>query len=103
MVAKSVDEDQNIWYSHLPNVLLASISSVLETTGFRPHLLVIGHELSHSLDWVFQIPLNAKRCEKLDLTKEEAFGKTYELVRRSSNAQQLRHNSLCNKRVYGPT
>ena len=47
MLAIGIDEDQTDWSVKLPYVLVAYRSSVHESTGFTPHYLVFGHEVSY--------------------------------------------------------
>ena len=56
MLAKCIDKDQINWSVKLPYVLMAYRSSVLESTGFNPHYLVYGHEVSLPLDLMYRPP-----------------------------------------------
>ena len=105
MLAKCIDEDQTNCSGKLPYVLMAYRSSVHESTGFTPHYLVFGHEISLPLDLMYRPPQSTTPILVHDWIsqKEEAFRQAYELVRRNATAQQRRRNSLCNKRVHGPT
>ena len=105
MIAKCIDEDQTNWSVKLPYVLMAYRSSVHESTGFFPHYLVFGHEISLPLDLMYRpppgtIPVHVNDCVS---QKKEAFRQAYELVRRNATTQQRRGNNLYNKRVHGPT
>ena len=105
MLAKCIDEDQTNWSVKLPYVLMAYRSSVHESTGFTPHYLVFGNEISLPLDLMYRPPPGTTPVDVNDwvLQKEEAFGQAYELVRRNATTQQRRRNNLYNKRVHGPT
>ena len=105
MLAKCIDEDQTNWSVKLPYVLMANRSSVHESTGFTPHYLVFGHELSLPLDLMYRPPPSTTPVDVNDWVsqKEEAFPQAYELVRRNATSQQRRRNNLYNKRVHGPT
>ena len=59
MLAKCIDEDQTNWSVKLPYVLMAYRSSVHESTGFTPHYLVFGHEISLPLDRMYRPPPSA--------------------------------------------
>ena len=105
MLAKCIDEDQTKWSVKLPYVLLAYRSSVHESTGFTPHYLVFGHEVSLPLDLMYRPPPSTTPTDVHVWVsqKEEAFRHAYELVRRNATTQQRRRNNLYNKRVHGPT
>ena len=105
MLAKCIDEDQTNWSVKLPYVLMAYRSSVHESTGFTPHYLVFGHEISLPLDLMYRPPPGTTPVDVNDwvLQKEEAFRQAYELVRRNATNQQRRRNNLYNKRVHDPT
>ena len=104
MLAKCIDEDQTNWSVKLPYVLMAYRSSVHESTGFTPHYLVFGHEISLPLDLMYRPPQSTTPIDVYDWVsqKEEAFRQAYELVRRNATTQQRRRNHLYNKRVHGP-
>ena len=105
MLAKCIDEDQTNWSVKLPYVLMAYRSSVHQSTGFTPHYLVFGHEISVPLDLMYRPPPSTTPVDVNDWVsqKKEAFRQAYELVRRNATSQQRRRNNLYNKRVHGPT
>ena len=105
MLAKCIDEDQTNWSVKLPYVLMAYRSSVHESTGFTPHYLVFGHEISLPLHLMYRLPPGTTPVDVNDwvLQKEEAFRQAYELVRRNATTQQHRRSNLYNKRVHGRT
>ena len=84
---------------------MANRSSVHESTGFTPHYMVFGHEISLPLDLMYRPPPGTTPVDINDwvLQKEEAFRQAYELVRRNATTQQRCRNNLYNKRVHGPT
>ena len=84
MLAKCIDEGQTNRSVKLPYVLMAYRSSVHESTGFTPHYLVFGHEISLPLDLMYQPRPGTTPVDVNDwvLQKEEAFRQAYELVRR---------------------
>ena len=104
MLAKCINEDHTNWSVKLPYVLMAYRSSVHESTGFTPHFLVFGHEISLPLDLMYRPPPSTTPVDVHDWVsqKEEAFRQAYELVRRIATTQQRRRNNLYNKRVHGP-
>ena len=56
MLAKCIEEDQTNWSVKLPYVLMAYRSSLHESTGFTPHYLVFGHEISLLLNLMYRPP-----------------------------------------------
>ena len=105
LIAKCIIEDQKNWSVKLPYVLMAYRSTVHESTGFTPHYLVFGHEISLPLDLMRRPPPSTTPIDVHDWVsqKEEAFCQAYELVRGNATIQQRRRNILYNKRVHGPT
>ena len=105
MLAKCIDEDRTNWSVKLPYVFMAYRSPVDESTGFTPHYLVFGNEISLPLDLMYRPPSGTTPIDVHDWVsqKEEAFRQAYELVRRNTGAQQRRRNNRYNKRVHGPT
>ena len=105
MLAKCIDEDQKNWSVKLPYVLMAYRSSVHESTGFTPHYLVFGHEISLPLGLMYQPPPGTTPVDVHDWVsqKKEAFRQAYELVRRNTTTHQRRRNNLYNGRTHGPT
>ena len=86
MLAKCNGEDQTNWSVKLPYVLTAYRSSVHESTGYTPHYLVFGHEISLPLDLMYRPPPSTTPIDVHDWVsqKEEAFHQAYELVRRNA-------------------
>ena len=84
---------------------MAYRSCVLESTGFTPHYLVSGHEISLPLDLMHRPPPSTTPIDDHDWVsrKKKAFRQAYELFRRNATAQQRRRNFLYNKRLHGPT
>ena len=105
MLAKCIVEDQTNWSVKLPYNLRAYRSSVHESTGFTPHNLVFGQEISLPLDLMCRPPPSTTPTGVHDWVsqKEEAFHQAYELVQRNAITQQRRRNNLYNKHVHGPT
>ena len=105
MLAKCIDEDQTNWSVKLPYVLMAYRSFVHVSTGFTPHYLVFGHEVSLPLDLMYRPPPGTTPLDVNDWVsqKEQAFRQAYQLVRCNATTQQRRRNNLYNKRVHGPT
>ena len=84
---------------------MAYRSSVHECTGFTPHYLVFGQEISLVLNLMYRlhpskIPIDVKDSI---LQKKDASRQAYELVRRNATAQQHRRSNLYNEHVHGPT
>ena len=104
MLSKCIDHNQTNWSTMLPFVMMAYRSSVHESTGFTPHYLVFGNEMSLPLDLMYTPPLQR---EPIPLTKyvierQEALRKSFELARQHMSTQQIRRNSLYNNKAHGP-
>ena len=104
MLSKCLDQNQSDWSTLLPFVSMAYRSSVYESTGFTPYILVFGHGMSLPLDLMYQSPEHSEPSflYKQLLERQEAIRKAIELVRRNATAQQLRRSALYNRKVHGP-
>ena len=104
MLSMCLDENQSDWSTLLPFVLMAYRSSVHETTGFTRYFLVSGHEMSLLFDLMYQDPEHSEPSflNKQVLERQETFRKASEIVRRNTNALQLRRSALYNRKVHGP-
>ena len=82
MPAKWIDKDQTNWSVKLTYVLMAYRSSVHESTGFNPHYLVLGHEISLPVDPMYRPPPSTTPTDVHNWVsqQEEAFRQAYELV-----------------------
>ena len=105
MLAKCVNEEQSNWSQQLPYVTMAYRSSVHESTGYTPQFLVSGQELSLPLDCMYHNPQENATTDIHELVhnKQQAFQRTFELVRRNLNQKQKRQNAIYNKKVHGST
>ena len=61
MLTMYVEKHQNRWDEYLPYVMLAYHSSVHESTGFSPNLLMLGRELQMPIHTVVPTPLSSKQ------------------------------------------
>ena len=55
-----VSDNHKDWDVHLPYVLMAYQSSEHETTAMSPNFLMLGREVSTTLDLMFEIPSSVK-------------------------------------------
>ena len=105
MLAKCINEEQSNWSQQLPYVMMAYRSSVHESTGYTPQFLVFGQELSLPLDCMYP---SRQENVTTDIhgfvhSKQQAFQRAFELVRRNLNEKQRRRNAIYNEKVHGPT
>ena len=61
MLTMYVEKHQNRWDEYLPYVMLAYRSSVHESTGFSPNMLMLGRELQMPIHTVVPTPLSSKQ------------------------------------------
>ena len=85
--------------------MMAYRSSVHESTGDTPQFLVLGQELSLPLDCMYPNPQENATTDIHEFvhSKQRAFQRAFELVRRNLNEEQKRRNAIYNKKVHGPT
>ena len=105
MLAKCVNEEQSNWLQQLPYIMMAYWSSVHESTGYTLQFPDFGQELSLTLDCMYP---NPQEIEITDIhefvhTKQEAFQRVFQLVRRNWNEKQKRGNTIYSKKIHGPT
>ena len=105
MLAKCENEEKSNWSQQLPYVMMAYRSSVHESTGYTPQLLVFGQELSLPLDCMYPNPQQNATTDihENGHNKQQAFQRAFELVRRNLNEKQKRRNAIYNKKFHGPT
>lgn len=61
MLSANVNVHHSDWDEHLPYVMMASRTSLHETTGFTPNQLMLGREVSTPLDIMYEMPIRTKR------------------------------------------
>ena len=98
-------QEQSNWSQQLPYVMLAYRSSVHESTGYTPQFLVFGQELCLPLDCMYPSPQEKATTDIHEFvhSKQQAFQRAFELVRRNLNEKQKRRNAIYNKKVHDPT
>ena len=105
MLEKGINEEQSNWSQQLPYVMMAYRFSVHESTGYTPQFLVFGQELSLPLDCMYPNPQENMTTDIREFvhSKQQAFQRAFELVRRNLNEKQKGRIAIYNKRVHGPT
>ena len=56
MLAKTIDDFRSNWTQQLPYVMMASRTSVHESTGYTLHFLVFGEEINLPIDFQYPSP-----------------------------------------------
>ena len=104
MLAKCVNDEQDNWSTQLPYVMMAYRTSVHESTGYTPHFLVYGQEISLPIDFMYPNPKDqpASNTNEFVSALKLAFQKAYELARSALNQNQKRRNAIYNSKVHGP-
>ena len=59
-VSAYVSDHQQDWDRHLPYVLMASRSSLHESTGYSLNMLMLGREVRTALDLMYELPSTMK-------------------------------------------
>ena len=105
MLAETTVKNQRNWSELLPFVMLAYLTSVLESTGYTPYFLLFGHETTLPIDHQFPPPSDASRTNYHEYVAETRlrFHTDYEQARQYIKGQQKRQPALCNTKRHGPT
>ena len=79
---------------------MAYRSSVHESTGYTTQFLVLGQNLSLPLECMYSNPEENETIDILEFvhTKQQAFQRSFELVRRNLNKKHKRRNTIYKKR-----
>ena len=90
------------WDLHLQHVMLAYRSSVQETTGYTPHFLLTGREVSLPIDIMFGRAAE-EPCSWSDYINRirDRLQTVYEIVRHTTKSQQKRQKSNYERRLHG--
>lgn len=62
MLSAFVNEHHSDWDVHLPYVMMAYRSSIQETTGMTPNMLMLGRETKTPVDIMYEPPRNVKKA-----------------------------------------
>ena len=102
MLSMYVNDNQNDWDDHLQHVMLAYRSSVQETTGYTPHFLMTGREVSLPVDLMFgHIPEPARPVPEHVAHVRKSLQAAYELVQQTTQVHQRRQKDCYDRRVHG--
>ena len=98
MLSAYVSDHQQDWDRHLPYVLMAYRSSLHESTGYSPNMLMLGREVATPLDIMYELPSTMKPTIvneyvwKLRETLEEAHRCTRQISKQSMLRQKKYHD-----------
>ena len=77
-----VNEEHSDWDERLPYVLMAYRSSVNETTGYTPNMMMLGREVTVPLDIQFANPNNIKEFQSAFASNlQSRMGQAHEIAR----------------------
>ena len=104
-LAKCVNDEHDNWSAQLPYVMTACRTSVHESTGYTPHFLLYGQEISLPVDIMNPNPNNQSTLNTNDFVSAQklAFQKAYENARLALNQNQTRRNALCSNKSTDPS
>ena len=92
MMSAFVQENQRDWDVCLPYVLMAYRSTVHETTGFSPNMLMLGRESTTPLDLMYEMPPEIKSipANQWVWALRERLEKSHAIVRENVQGEMLR-------------
>ncbi|KAK3720691.1 hypothetical protein QZH41_013369 [Actinostola sp. cb2023] len=103
MLPKFVTEKRRDWNEHLPLVMMAYKSSLHETTGCTPSLMMLGRQISLPVDLVIARPEPIESSDKTGYSSRlrERIDSVHRLARELE--QLLKHGSRTTKAVLRPS
>lgn len=95
MLSLFVDENMADWDDHLPYLLMAYRSSVLESTGFSPNRMMLGREIYCPLDLMVGDPPEIQDRCPLEYVEwiEFTMRKTFEFAHKNLRGSALRQKN----------
>jgi len=102
MLSKHVDENQKNWDEQIPFVMLAYRSSINETTGFSPSMLMFGHEIRLPLDVVLgTCPQQEQEKTQYVSSLRRNLETAFQRVRTNITTSQRRQKDYYDRKVSG--
>lgn len=92
MLSAYVNDHHSDWDRFLPYVMMAYRSSVHETTGFTPNLMMLGREVTTPLDIMYEMPTEVKYIpsNKWAWQLKETMEEAHKYVRENINTAMVR-------------
>jgi ribosomal protein L21E len=102
MLSMYVNDQQKDWDLNLQHVMLAYRSSTHETTGYTPHYLLTGREVTLPVDIMFgNSPERSPSVGEYVARIRSSLMTAYEIVRKTSESQQRRQKEYYDREVHG--
>ena len=91
MLAKTIDDFQSNWTQQLPYVMMAFRTSVHESTGYTPQLLVFGEKINLPFDIQHPLPEKPNRTDVRQFVQQKRVDmqRAHEAARLHLQAAQL--------------
>ena len=104
MLAKTVDDLQSNWTQQIPYVMMAFWTSVHESTGYTPQLLVFGEKINLPIDIQYPSPEQPNKTDVHQFVQKKLVNmqRAHETARLHLQAAELRRNALYNSKLHGP-
>ena len=105
-LAKCLNDEQSNWSQQLPYVMMAYRTSVHESTGYTPHILILvyGQEVCLPIGFMYPNPSDQppNDIHEFMSARQVRFQKAYHSARTALNSSQRLRNALYNRKVHGP-
>ena len=104
MLAKTIDDFQSNWTQQLPYVMMAFRTSVHESTGYTPQLLVFGEDINFSIDIQCPSPEQPNKTDVHQFAQQKRVDmqRAHETARFHFQPAQQRRNALYKSKLHGP-
>ena len=104
MLVKCTDEKQSNWSQQLLYVMMAYRTSVHESMGYTPYLLVYGQEVCFPIDFMYPDPIDQPSADihKFVSARKIQFQKAYDSARMAFNFHQKHRNAVYNRKSMDP-
>ena len=101
MLSGFVNEHHKDWDVHLPFVMMAYRSSMHETTGLTPNMMMLGREVSTPLDLMYEMPPSIKEIpnNKWVWFLQERLENAHQFVRTKMNQTMVRQKHYHDRKL----
>ena len=102
MLSGFVNENHTDWDEQLPYVMMAYRSSVHESSGFTSNSLMLGREVSSTLDIMYSLPTDLKAVpqSKWCWILKERLGNAHKTVRKNLQQASLRQKHYHDRKLH---
>lgn len=103
MLSTEVEKNINEWDSQLPTLMLAYRTSIQETTGATPFLLMFGRSARLPIDIEFDFPSTRyENCNQYPRKLHQQLQQAYRTVQENASVEQNHHKHLYDRAAHGP-